>query len=130
MKTWNLPVFTLLARLSRYTGSGTLRETAEPLKLLCAGNHAPPTVPACVVLVACPESNASHGDRSAALHVLILFYLIQREIPASPRLLVLSPSPKFCMRCNCRLQDPQYCLFQQAYELVISFQKISSYYYY
>jgi hypothetical protein len=69
-RNFNLPVFTLPARLSQYTGSGTLRETAEPPKLQCA----PPTLPACVVLVACPESNASHGDRSAALHVLILFY--------------------------------------------------------
>ena len=42
-------------------------------------------VPVCVVLVAYSENNASPGDRSDALHVLILYYLIQREpLPLHP----------------------------------------------
>jgi len=85
----------------------TLSDSPEPLKCCVLKPHHSLSllcfcVPVCVVLVAYSENNASPGDRSGALHVLILYYLIQREPPPpSTRpisLLSLLPSPPFCIR--------------------------------
>ena len=86
----------------------TLSDSPEPLKCCVLKPHHTVSllcfcVPVCVVLVAYSENNASPGDRSDALHVLILYYLIQRETPPPPStrpisLLSLLPSPPFCIR--------------------------------
>jgi len=110
----------------------TLSDSPEPLKCCVLKPHHSLSplcfcVPVCVVLVAYSENNASPGDRSDALHVLILYYLIQREPPHPPP----RPGPSasylscrhlhFAYAMHCQLQDPQYGLLQLVFVLEISF---------